>query len=46
MPKLYPCPIPFIVTITDEDKVIMLTCVYLELERVLLGLQTSTEERL
>lgn len=34
------------VTITDEDKVIMLTFVYLELERVLLRIQTSTEERL
>lgn len=34
------------VTITDEDRVIMLTFVYLELERVLLGIQTSTEERL
>ncbi len=34
------------VKITDEDKVIMLTFVYLELERVLLGIQTSTEERL
>jgi hypothetical protein len=36
------------VTITDdnEDKVIMLTFVYLELEQVLLRIQTSTEERL
>jgi hypothetical protein len=34
------------VTITDEYQVIMLTFVYLELERVLLGIQTSTEERL
>lgn len=34
------------VTITNEDKVIMLTFVYLELERVLLRIQTSTEERL
>lgn len=34
------------VTITDEDRVIMLTFVYLELERVLLRIQTSTEERL
>ena len=34
------------VTITDEDKVIMLTFVYLELERVLPRIQTSTEERL
>jgi hypothetical protein len=34
------------VTITKEDKVIMLTFVYLELERVLLRIQTSTEERL
>lgn len=34
------------VKITDEDKVIMLTFVYLELERVLLDIQTSTEERL
>ncbi|MGL5065708.1 MAG: hypothetical protein ACRC62_37540 [Microcoleus sp.] len=34
------------VTITKEDKVIMLTFVYLELERVLLSIQTSTEERL
>ena len=34
------------VTITDEYQVIMLTFVYLELERVLLGIQTSIEERL
>ncbi|WP_293126491.1 hypothetical protein [Microcoleus sp. bin38.metabat.b11b12b14.051] len=34
------------VTITDEDRVIMVTFVYLELERVLLRIQTSTEERL